>query len=100
MGQPQTLTPGRFVDFRDQMSSIASMAGVCQFGMTLTGGGDPELIDASSVSSNFFDVLGARPLLGDPFHGGTADERAVVLVTVSGRGGLARTPPSSGVTSR
>ena len=78
-GQPQTLTPGRFVDFRDQMSSIASMAGICQFGMTLTGGGDPELIDASSVSSNFFDVLGARPLLGDPFHGGTADERAVVL---------------------
>ncbi len=78
-GQPQTLTPGRFVDLRDQMTSITGMAGICQFAVTLTGGGDPESIDASSVSSNFFDLLGARPFLGDPFHGGTADDRAVVL---------------------
>ncbi|HEX6973761.1 MAG TPA: ABC transporter permease, partial [Vicinamibacterales bacterium] len=78
-GQPQTLTPGRFVDLREQMASLEGMAGICQFGFTLTGGGDPEAIDGSSVSSNFFDVLGAKPLLGDTFHGGTADERAVVL---------------------
>jgi putative ABC transport system permease protein len=78
-GQPQTLTPGRFVDLRDQMASIDAMAGICQFGFTLTGGGDPEAIDGSSVSSNFFDVLGAAPMLGDTFHAGRADERAVVL---------------------
>ena len=73
------LSPARFVDFRDRMTSVSAAAGICQFGVILTGGGAPEQIDASSVSSSFFDVLGARPLLGDPFHTGSADERAVVL---------------------
>jgi predicted permease len=73
------LSPARFVDFRDRMSSVTAAAGICQFGVTLTGAGAPEQVDASSVSSSFFDVLGARPLLGDPFHSGSADERAVVL---------------------
>jgi putative ABC transport system permease protein len=74
-----TLTPGRFVDLRTRMTSLASIAAICQFSMTLTGGGAPEQIPASSVSSSFFDVLQARPLLGEPFHAGRADPRAVVL---------------------
>jgi predicted permease len=73
------LTPARFLDFRDRMTSVSALAGICQFGVTVTGAGAPEQIDASSVSSSFFDVLGARPLLGDPFHTNAADERAVVL---------------------
>ena len=73
------LSPARYLDFRDRMQSLTGLAGICQFSVRLTGGGDPEQIDASSVSSSFFDVLGARPLLGDPFHAATADARAVVL---------------------
>ena len=73
------LSPARFLDFRDGLSSLSNAAGICQFGVILTGGGPPEQIDASSVSSTFFDVLGARPMLGDTFHAGTAAERAVVL---------------------
>jgi putative ABC transport system permease protein len=73
------LSPARFVDFRDRMTSFSASAGICQFGVILTGAGAPEQLDASSVSSSFFDVLGARPLLGDPFHTGSGDERAVVL---------------------
>jgi putative ABC transport system permease protein len=73
------LSPARFLDFRDRLGSLSMSAGICQFGVILTGGGSPEQIDGSSVSSNFFDVLGASPLLGNPFHAGVADERAVVL---------------------
>jgi putative ABC transport system permease protein len=73
------LAPARFLDFRERSSSLTGAAGICQFSVTLTGNGAPEQIDASSVSSNFFDVLGASPLIGDPFHPGTADDRAVVL---------------------
>jgi putative ABC transport system permease protein len=78
-GSPDTMTPGRFLDFRERMTSVAAMAAICQFSMTLTGGGMPEEVPASSVSSTFFDVLAARPLLGEPFHGGTANPRDVVL---------------------
>jgi putative ABC transport system permease protein len=73
------LSPARFLDFRDGLGSLSNAAGICQFGVILTGGGPPEQIDASSVSSTFFDVLGARPMFGDTFHAGTAAERTVVL---------------------
>jgi predicted permease len=73
------LTPGRLVDFRERLTSATGVAGISHLFVNLTGGGDPERIAASSVSSNFFDVLGAPPLLGDPFHAGNADDRAVVL---------------------
>ncbi|MEP6593841.1 MAG: ABC transporter permease, partial [Acidobacteriota bacterium] len=77
-GGRDTLSPARFLDFRRGMTSL-SMAAICQFGVTLSGPGGAEQVDASSVSSGFFDVLGAPPLLGDPFHAGSADPRAVVL---------------------
>ena len=78
-GSPQPLGPGRMMDFRSQATSFENFAAIAHISLTLTGGGDPELITGSSVSSTFFDVLGAAPLLGDFFHGGRADPAAVVL---------------------
>jgi putative ABC transport system permease protein len=75
----EPLTPARLVDFREQMTSVTGLAGISHIPMNLTGSGDPERLQASSVSSTFFDTLGVPPLLGDPFHGGAADDRAVVL---------------------
>ena len=75
----ETLTPGRLLDFREQLTSMAAIAGISQIPLNLTGSGEPERLNASSVSSSFFDILGASPMLGDPFHTGTADDRAVVL---------------------
>ena len=73
------LTPGRLIDFREQMSTLSAVAGISHLSFTLTGQGDPERISGSSVSSNFFDLLGVRPLLGDTFHAGRVDDRDVVL---------------------
>ena len=75
----EPLTPGRFVDFREQLTSVSAIAGISQIPLNLTGSGDPERLAGSSVSSAFFDVLGAPALLGDPFHAGRADDRDVVL---------------------
>src|SRR4051794_27375861 len=75
----EPLTPARLVDFRDQWTSVTAIAGISHIPLNLTGGGEPERLDGSSVSSSFFDILGVRPLLGDPFHAGGADDRAVVL---------------------
>ena len=73
------LTPGRLVDFRDQLSSVPELAGISHISLDLTGSGEAERLSGSSVSSNFFDLLGVPALLGDPFHGGRADDRDVVL---------------------
>jgi putative ABC transport system permease protein len=73
------LTPGRLKDFRERFTLTEGIAGLSQLTMNLTGSGDPERLAGSSVSSNFFDVLGVAPLLGDTFHAGRADDRDVVL---------------------
>ena len=75
----EPLTPARLLDFSDQLTSVSAVAGISHIPLNLTGSGEPERLDASSVSSSFFDILGVRPLLGDPFHAGRADDRAVVL---------------------
>ncbi len=77
--EPEPIGPGRLMDFRAQTASFGALAGISHLSLTLTGRGDPERISGSSVSSNFFDVLGARPLLGEPFHSNAADPSAVVL---------------------
>ena len=75
----EPLTPGRMLDFREQMSSLDGFAGISHIPVNLTGSGDPERLGGSSVSSSFFDVVGAPALLGEPFHTGRADDRDVVL---------------------
>jgi predicted permease len=75
----EPLTPGRMLDFRDQMTSLEAMAGISHIPLNLTGSGEAERLGGSSVSSSFFDVLGTPALLGDPFHANRADERDVVL---------------------
>ncbi|MFL6281018.1 MAG: ABC transporter permease [Vicinamibacterales bacterium] len=75
----EPLTPARLVDFREQLTSVSAIAGISQIPLNLTGIGDPERLEASSVSSSFFDILGTPAFLGDPFHAGRADDRAVVL---------------------
>jgi putative ABC transport system permease protein len=73
------LAPGRLIDFRERLTTVADLAGISHLSVNLTGGGDPERLFASSVSSGFFDVLGVRPLLGEPFHAGDAATDEVVL---------------------
>jgi len=78
-GQPEPMGPGRLRDLQTQSTSFASFAGISHLSFTLTGHGDAERIGGSSVSSGFFDTLGVRPVLGEPFHRGAADPSAVVL---------------------
>ena len=82
-GDREPLGPGRMIDFRTQSTSFSSLAGISHMSFTLTGSGEPERLAGSSVSSTFFDVLGARPLLGEPFHSNGADPSAVVLERAS-----------------
>ena len=77
--QAVNLVPARMLDFRERLTTIQELAGIGHLSVNLTGAGDAERIPASSVSSNFFDVLGVRPLAGEPFHAGRASPDDVVL---------------------
>jgi len=51
-------------DLREQNHSFVGILGYNQDWLTLTGGATPERIYVGNVTSNFFDLLGVRPLLG------------------------------------
>ena len=78
-GQRIPLVPARFLDFRERLTTIEGLSGISHFSVNLTGGGEPERLPASSVSSGFFDVLAVRPGLGEFFHANAADPDGIVL---------------------
>jgi predicted permease len=78
-GQSTTLPPQRLIDFRERLTTLDGVAGISHLSVNVTGGGEPERVSASSVSSSFFDVLGVNPILGDVFHTNRADADEVVL---------------------
>jgi predicted permease len=72
---------GLFLVYHDRARSMQSMAAFDRWGTTLTGSGDPERLDAGFVSTDFFTVLGTRPLLGRTFVADDAkSDTAVVAV--------------------
>jgi putative ABC transport system permease protein len=58
-----------YYDYRQRGSSFQELAALANFTIqhTVTGGGDPELIQASYVTWNLFPVLGVTPVEGRPF---------------------------------
>ena len=57
-----------FLDYQKQNTSFAQTAAWAGWAFNLTGDGDPALVDGARVSWNFFDALGARPVLGRTFR--------------------------------
>jgi putative ABC transport system permease protein len=60
-----------FFDFQKQNTFFEQTVAWGGASLNLTGDGLPELIDGGRVSWNFFDTLGAKPILGRTF---TADD--------------------------
>ena len=81
--QVRTVAPGNYFDWREQSTSFADIAAYNVDGATLSGeGGAAERVTASVVTPHFFDLLGARPVLGSGFdeqRAREADERLVIL---------------------
>jgi putative ABC transport system permease protein len=62
-----SLSPGNYLGYRDGNHSFAGIAAYGNAGYNLSGGAEPERINGTRVSGNFFDVLGAKPALGRTF---------------------------------
>ena len=90
---PQDIFPGRatfavspanYLDWKAQNDVFSGMTITTDGSMTLTGLGEPESVPVAYVSSEFFDVLGARPVVGRFFLPREDDEDRGVIVLSEG----------------
>ena len=56
-----------FLDWRAQAKAFAGMSAIDNANVNLTGGTEPERLNAARVSANFWTLLGVRPVIGRGF---------------------------------
>src|ERR1051325_9823076 len=61
------LSGHEYAAFKERTTSFAALALIQPNGFNLTGRGDPSIVDASEVSTEYFSVIGVPPLLGRTF---------------------------------
>ena len=71
----------RFQHYREGQTLFDGFAAENIFAFTLTGVGDPVQVFGGRVTSNYFDVLGVRPILGRSFLAEEEEGADVALVT-------------------
>src|ERR1700675_1736901 len=62
-----TPAPGNYAEWRRQNHVFSDMAATRNRTASVTGGGPPEQLYGQRVTPNFFEVLGAHPMLGREF---------------------------------
>jgi predicted permease len=72
-----------FRDWQRQNHTFSAMAIARESGFSLTGKGNAEQLDAQLVSSDFFSLLGVKPLLGRTFLPGEDEIGSAPAVIVS-----------------
>ena len=65
-GEAFASAQGVYVDWRERATSFETVAGAYNTGMILSGVEQARRVSVGAVSHDFFDVLGARPVLGRP----------------------------------
>jgi putative ABC transport system permease protein len=62
------ITPGNFVDWKNQNTVFENMAAFGSSTMTLTGDGEPVQVMGANTSAGYFAVVGVEPMIGRLFH--------------------------------
>src|SRR5678809_995211 len=62
-----TPAPANYVDWKAQNQVFEDMAALTIDSFNLTGDNEPEKVEARRVTSNLFQLLGAKPMLGRTF---------------------------------
>jgi predicted permease len=78
--------PMSYLDYRDLREQNHSFSGILAYHhdwLTLTGGAFPERIYVANVSSNYFDLLGIRPVMGRFFRPEEETEGNVAYAVIS-----------------
>ncbi|HEV2689372.1 MAG TPA: ABC transporter permease, partial [Bryobacteraceae bacterium] len=78
-----TFSVADFLDLRAQVKSFDRFAAYAGRRWTLTGVDQPEVLTGLGVTSSFFSVLGAQPLLGRTFLDGEDKPNSTPLAVIS-----------------
>ena len=62
------MSAGDFQDYREQTSTLSGLALYTRQDLELSKDDRPELLSALRITSGFFEILGARPMLGREFR--------------------------------
>jgi len=62
------ITPGNFLDWKNQNTVFENMAAFSPSTVTLTGDGEPVQMMGASTSAGYFAVVGVEPMIGRLFH--------------------------------
>ena len=95
-------SPANYLDWRARATAFESMAGYTDYltNVTLLGEGEPRLLAASDVTSNFLETLGVRPAIGRGFTPGDNSEGSPPEVLISHRVWQEQFRGDSGVVGR
>lgn len=66
-GEPSRLSPGDFVNLREQSKSLAEIVAWVPGSFVVLGGDRPQQVSGARVTANFFRTLGVKPVLGRTF---------------------------------
>jgi putative ABC transport system permease protein len=83
-GATSNFSVPNYLDWSQQSQAIAAAAAIDNGTVTLTGnGGEPERLEALWVRTDFFRILGLRPILGRTFAPGEDEpaEQRVILIS-------------------
>jgi putative ABC transport system permease protein len=72
-----------FTELRDQNGIFSEMAGSQKHQLTLTGRGEPSVVDTSVVTAEFFSLFGEKPLTGRMFVSDDGKRGAAPVVMLS-----------------
>src|SRR5256714_10526201 len=76
---------GNYLSLTKQTQTFEQLAGFRQWSWQLTHAGEPEQLQGVRVSANFFDALGATPMLGQRFTADQDQEGAAPVAIISYR---------------
>ena len=72
-GSMLTLSPPNLLDWKAQNTTFSAIAAYSESTTTLSGGSEPEQLDAAEVGAELFAILGVPPMYGRVFN--AADEQ-------------------------
>ncbi|MBC7897977.1 MAG: ABC transporter permease [Cytophagaceae bacterium] len=82
-GPRQSASGGDFLEFQREAKSLNGLTSYYMSTANLAGVGEPQRVVTSRVSSNFFDVLGVRPMIGRNFVAAEDQHGAAEVALVS-----------------